>query len=99
LKDHATAAEFQKILDRPGVANNEPIGALAHLGLARSCALQGNSANARADIQDFLKLWMDADPDVPMLIAAKSRVRQAKVSCSGNTSEDHWLLNGTALLL
>ncbi len=66
------AAEFQKILDWPGVALNEPIAALAHLGLARSQALSGNIANSRAAYNAFLSLWKDADPDIPVLIAAKS---------------------------
>jgi tetratricopeptide (TPR) repeat protein len=65
-------AEFQKILDHPGVVLNEPIGALAHLGLARAYVLQGETAKARAEYQDFLTLWKDADPDIPILIAAKS---------------------------
>lgn len=49
-----------------------PIGALARLGLARSYALQGDPAKARAAYQDFLKLWKDADPDVPILKQAKA---------------------------
>jgi serine/threonine protein kinase/Tfp pilus assembly protein PilF len=65
-------AEFQKILDHPGVVLNEPIGALAHLGLAHAYVLQGETAKARAEYQDFLTLWKDADPDIPILIAAKS---------------------------
>jgi hypothetical protein len=51
---------------------SEPIGALARLGLARASALQGDTIKARAAYQDFLTLWKDADPDVPILIAAKS---------------------------
>jgi tetratricopeptide (TPR) repeat protein len=66
------AAEFQKILDHSGVVLNEPIGALAHLGLARAYVLQGDTADARASYKDFLTLWKDADPEVPIFIAAKS---------------------------
>ena len=66
------AAEFQKILDWPGVAINEPIGALVHLGLARAYAVVGDAAKARAAYQDFLALWKDADPDVPILQQAKA---------------------------
>ena len=66
------AAEFQKILEHPGVVVNEPIGALAHLGLARAHAMQGDTSKAKAAYQDFLTLWKDADPDIPILIAAKS---------------------------
>jgi hypothetical protein len=46
--------------------------ALAHLGLARANALQGDTSKARAAYQDFLTLWKDADPDIPILIAAKA---------------------------
>jgi serine/threonine protein kinase/tetratricopeptide (TPR) repeat protein len=66
------AAEFQKILDHRGIVVNQPIGALAHLGLARAYLLQSDKAKARAAYQDFLRLWKDADPDIPILIAAKS---------------------------
>ncbi len=66
------AAEFQKILDHRGIVLNEPIGALAHLGLARAYAMQGDTAKARAAYQDFLTLWKDADPDIPILITAEA---------------------------
>jgi tetratricopeptide (TPR) repeat protein len=66
------AAEFQKILDWPGVVINEPIGAFAHLGLARAYTLQGNTPKAKAAYQDFLGLWKDADPDIPILQQAKA---------------------------
>ena len=68
----AAATEFQKFLDHRGVTLNYPLGALAHLGLARAYVLQGDSAKAKAAYQDFLGLWKDADPDIPILIAAKS---------------------------
>jgi cytochrome c-type biogenesis protein CcmH/NrfG len=57
---------------------NEPIGALAHLGLARAYAMQGDAAKAKAAYQDFLTLWKDADPDIPVLIAAKSEYAKLK---------------------
>jgi predicted Zn-dependent protease len=66
------AAEFQKILDHRGVVLNEPIGALAHLGLARAYAIAGDAAKAKAAYQDFLTLWKDADPDIPVLKQAKA---------------------------
>jgi hypothetical protein len=64
--------EFQKILDHRGVVCNLITGALARLGLARAYTLSGDTAKARAAYQDFLTLWKNADPDIPILIAAKS---------------------------
>jgi eukaryotic-like serine/threonine-protein kinase len=74
----SAAVEFQKILDHPGVVQNEPIGALAHLGLARADVLQGDTAKARTAYNDFLTLWKDADPDIPILIAAKAEYARLK---------------------
>ncbi|HWY40857.1 MAG TPA: hypothetical protein VNX27_08680, partial [Chthoniobacterales bacterium] len=68
----AAAGEFQKILDHSGVVGNEPIGALAHLGLGRAYALSGDSAKAKTAYQDFFSLWKNADPDVPILKEAKA---------------------------
>jgi eukaryotic-like serine/threonine-protein kinase len=61
------AAEFQKILDWRGVVANEPMGALAHLGLACSYARMGDKAKSRAAYNTFLALWKDADPNIPIL--------------------------------
>jgi eukaryotic-like serine/threonine-protein kinase len=72
------AAEFQKILDHRGIVLNEPIGALAHLQIGRAYAMQGDTAKARAAYEDFLTLWKDADPDIPILIAAKSEYAKLK---------------------
>ena len=68
----SAASEFQKILDHRGVVLNEPIGALAHLGLGRAYVLQGDSVKAKAAYEDFLTLWKDADPDIPVLQRAKA---------------------------
>jgi eukaryotic-like serine/threonine-protein kinase len=68
----AAAAEFQKILDHPGVVTNELIGALAHLGLARTYALSGDSVKSRTAYQNFFALWKDADPDIAILKEAKA---------------------------
>jgi eukaryotic-like serine/threonine-protein kinase len=66
------AAEFQKILDHRGIVLNLPIGALAHLQIGRAYAMQDDTAKAKAAYQDFLTLWKDADPDIPIFIAAKA---------------------------
>jgi Tfp pilus assembly protein PilF len=66
------AAEFQKILNHRGIVLNEPISALAHLGLARAYAVQGDTAKAGTAYQDFFALWKDADPEIPILKEAKA---------------------------
>ena len=68
----AAVVEFQKILSRPSVVSNEIIGALAHLGIARAYLLSRDQLKARTAYQDFLALWKDADPDIPILKQAKS---------------------------
>ncbi|MGA8234715.1 MAG: tetratricopeptide repeat protein, partial [Candidatus Acidiferrales bacterium] len=68
----AAAAEFQKFLDHGGITINFPLGALAHLGLARAYVLAGDTPKAKAAYQDFFALWKDADPDIAILIAAKA---------------------------
>jgi tetratricopeptide (TPR) repeat protein len=71
-KGQPAAAEYKKLLDNRNINPNEAIPARAQLGLARAYALSGDSAKARTAYQDFLALWKDADPDVPILIQAKS---------------------------
>jgi eukaryotic-like serine/threonine-protein kinase len=78
----AAAAEFQKILDHSGIVWNCWTGALAHLGVARANALQARTSQgtdadaarvrALAAYKDFLTLWKDADPDVPIVKEAKA---------------------------
>ncbi len=66
------AAEFQKMLDHRGIVRNAVLGALAHLQLGRAQAMMGDREAARKSYQDFLTLWKDADPDIPILQAAKA---------------------------
>jgi eukaryotic-like serine/threonine-protein kinase len=74
----AAAVEFQKILDHPGVVQNEPMGALSHLGLARAYALSGDSSKAKTAYRDFFALWKHADPDIPILRQAKAEWAKLK---------------------
>ena len=64
--------EFQKILDHRGTVVSDPIGALAHLQLGRALVLSGDKTKAKSAYQDFLTLWNDADPDIPILKQAKA---------------------------
>ncbi|HXY03461.1 MAG TPA: protein kinase [Terriglobales bacterium] len=68
----AAAAEFQKLLDHRGIVLNFVTGALAHLQIGRAYAMAGDTAKAKAAYQDFLTLWKDADPDIPILKEAKA---------------------------
>jgi eukaryotic-like serine/threonine-protein kinase len=72
------AAEFQRILDNRGIALNSPIGSLAHLGRGRALAAGGEKDKARTAYQDFFALWKDADPDIPILMAAKAEYAKLK---------------------
>jgi tetratricopeptide (TPR) repeat protein/predicted Ser/Thr protein kinase len=79
LKKGAEAtAEFQKILDRRGAAATDDIYPLSHLGMARAAVLTGDTSKARKFYQDFFALWKDADPDIPLLIAAKAEYAKLK---------------------
>jgi hypothetical protein len=71
-RGNEAAAEFQKLLDHPGVVLNSVLGALAHLQLGRAYAVAGDNAKARSAYQDFFALWKDADPDIPILKQAKA---------------------------
>ena len=66
------AAEFQRIISHRGIVLNFPLAAVAHLGLARAHALEGDTANARVAYEDFLKLWKDADSNIPLLREART---------------------------
>ncbi len=66
------AEEFRKILDHRGIVVNDPVGAVARLQLGRTFGLTGEGAKSKAAYQDFLSLWRDADPDIPILRQAKA---------------------------
>ena len=66
------AAEFQKVLNHRGIVSADPIGALAHLQLGRAYVVSGDKTKAKSAHQDFLALWKDADPDIPVLKQASA---------------------------
>jgi serine/threonine protein kinase/tetratricopeptide (TPR) repeat protein len=66
------AAEFQKILDHRSLYSCSELIALAQLGLARAYVLQGDAGKARTAYQDFFAMWKDADPGIPVMVAAKA---------------------------
>ena len=72
------AAEFRKFIDHRTLVMNAEWGALARLGLARAYAMQGDTMKARAAYQDFLTLWKDADPDLPILKQAQAEYSKLK---------------------
>ncbi|HET9994142.1 MAG TPA: tetratricopeptide repeat protein, partial [Candidatus Acidoferrum sp.] len=98
----AAAAEFQKILDHSGLVWNCWTGALAHLGVARANALQARTAKgadadaarvrALAAYKDFLDLWKDADPDIPILKQAKAEYQFLLAARPPSASRASWLL-------
>jgi len=77
LADHKgqeAAREYQKLLDHRGTMIGDPVSALAGYGLARSYALSGDASNARNQYREFLALWKDADPDLPVLLKARTEL-------------------------
>ena len=70
-------AEFQRILDHRGIVVSDPIGAVTRLQLARAYMMAGDRTHAKFAYDDFLKLWQDADPEIPIL--KQARAEYAKV--------------------
>ena len=68
------AIEFQEILDHRGIVASDPVGALVHLQIGRAFALSGDKAKAKTAYQDFLTLWKDADPDIPVFREARAEL-------------------------
>ena len=64
--------EFEKMLAHPGMVGGTIMEPLTHLQLARAYAMSGDTAKAKAEYQDFLTVWKDADPDIPILKQAKA---------------------------
>ena len=76
IKAPRPSRKFQKILNHRGIVISDPIGALAHLQLGRAYALARENTEARSAYQDFLTLWKDADPDIPIFKQAKAEYAQ-----------------------
>ena len=68
----SAAVEFQKLIDHPGVLADFIIGAIAYVQLGRAQVMMGDKVAARKSYQDFLTLWKDADPDIPIYRQAKA---------------------------
>ena len=77
-QETSAGLQFQTLLNNRGLWLNAPGVALAHLGLGRAWALAGDMAKARRAYQDFLALWKDADPDIPILKEAKAEYAKLK---------------------
>jgi tetratricopeptide (TPR) repeat protein len=77
-RGNEAAAEFRKVIDQRGVDILSPTHNLAHLGLGRALALNGDMAGARKAYQDFFALWKDADRDLPVLAEARKEYEALK---------------------
>jgi len=83
MKDGSQAApEFQKLIDHPGIVGDFVTGAIAHLQLGRAQAMTGDYAAARKSYEEFLTLWRDADPDIPIYREAKAEYAKLRPSNS-----------------
>jgi eukaryotic-like serine/threonine-protein kinase len=74
------AAEFQKVIDHPGLVQNEIIGSLAYLGFGRALALTGDTRRAVEAYEHFLEQWKDADAELSPL--QQARAEYARISRS-----------------
>ena len=78
------AAEYNKLIARPGLVLNYPLAALARLGLARAYALSGDSAKANSSYDGFFRLWKEADSGLPML--GQARAEFSKLDATGKST-------------
>ena len=86
--------EFRKIIDNPGIVIAEVIGALAHVQFARAQVMMGDKDGARKSYQEFLTLWKDADPDIPIYRQAKAeyaRLNRLPATSSQPPARSHQL--------
>jgi tetratricopeptide (TPR) repeat protein len=66
------AAEFQKVLNHRGIVLADPIASLAHLQMGRAYVIAGNKDKAKSAYREFLDMWKDADPDLPVFKKASA---------------------------
>jgi len=66
------AAEFQRVIDHPGIVLADPVGMVAQVQLGRALALLGEKDRARRAYESFLSVWAHADPDTPLLEQARA---------------------------
>jgi hypothetical protein len=76
----AAAAEFKKMLDHRGIVQNSILGALSRLEFARAEVMVGDVEDGRKQYSDFLSLWKDADPDIPVLKEAEAEYAKLQSS-------------------
>jgi tetratricopeptide (TPR) repeat protein len=74
----SAAAQFQKLIDNPGFSVRHVIGPLARLQLGRAQKMMGDNVSARESYEEFLSIWKDADPDLPVYRQAKDEYAQLK---------------------
>jgi eukaryotic-like serine/threonine-protein kinase len=77
-RDREAAREFKRVLDHRGIVLADPIGALAHLQLARARVLSGDTKGARTEYQELLTIWENADPDLPVLRQARAEYEKLR---------------------
>ena len=71
-RDSESVTEFQKVLAHPGIVFTDPVAAVVHLQLGRAYSRTGDITRARSSYEEFLTLWKDADPEIPILRQAKA---------------------------
>jgi len=79
-KGQSAAVELRKLIDHPGPLGESVIGPLARLQLARAQGMMGDNDAARKSYQDFLTLWKDADPDIPIYKQAKAEYKKLQAT-------------------
>jgi hypothetical protein len=78
------ALEFQRIIEHSGVVVSDPVGALAHVQLARSYRMSGDMESAKTAYESFLELWKEADPEIPLLRQAQAEYKQLLTRSASN---------------